>query len=117
MSSLSKFPKNHEKRGEEKEDDGFGEKVANGFPGWNRFISDPLPSLGTKQDVTRRCGKGASPVCRALISPVPAKLHGENISGVEARGRARIEKNVAEGRARDDGADAKIKWNYLNAVI
>lgn len=68
-----------------------------------------LSPLGTKQDVTRRCGKGASPVCRALISPVPAKLHGENISGVEARGRARIEKNVAEGRARDDGAGAKIK--------
>lgn len=74
------------------------------------IVSSLIPSpLGTKQDVTRRCGKGASPVCRALISPVPAKLHGENISGVEARGRARIEKNVAEGRARDDGAGAKIK--------
>lgn len=116
MSSLSKFPKNHEKRGEEKEDDGFGEKVANGFPGWNRFISDPLPpwnETGRNEKVWKR---RVASLPRAH-SPVPAKLHGENISGVEARGRARIEKNVAEGRARDDGAGAKIKWNYLNAVI
>lgn len=54
MSSLSKFPKNHEKRGEEKEDDGFGEKVANG---WNRFISDPLPpwnETGRNEKVWKR---------------------------------------------------------------